>query len=135
MFLSFMLNSNSPDYCILIVPATVKKSGTLKIPFSTFVAAEDCFIADKKGKVQQGIPCGTLFTCDDFCGHIYNLLVDSTVLLFTTQFMRLCLSDHDILHWLESGQLREQKKEQKHFDDNQSNCRFSINQHETHKHS
>ena len=57
MFLSFMLNSNSPDSYILIVPATVKKSGTLKIPFSTFVAAEDYFIADRKGKVQQGIPC------------------------------------------------------------------------------
>ena len=52
MVLLFMLNSNSPDSYILIVPATVKKSGTLKIPFSTFVAAEDYFIADRKGKVQ-----------------------------------------------------------------------------------
>ena len=50
-----MLNSNSPDAWtsyILIVHVTSKRSGMLKIPSTTLLAAEDCFVADRKGRVQ-----------------------------------------------------------------------------------
>lgn len=59
MDLSFALISKSPGAqtsYILIVPVTLKRSGMLKIPSTTLLAAEDCFVADRKGRVQQGIP-------------------------------------------------------------------------------